>query len=379
VAQPLFDAKKFHMTYFVVVDWKHDWSKYREAYNKGHEIGSHTLNHNTPMKPDEAQPSQDSIKKNIPGEMCISIAYPGCPAPADLSTVKKYYIVGRICTGTANAETPANFYGISSAICGTSGTNTLQGLTSLADQAASSSGWCVYLMHAIDKEPAGTTAASPTSSSLLKDVISYMDVNRDKLWVESMGNVVRYCKERDAAAITQKDSTGTGITLSVTDNLADSIFNYPLSVRRPLPEGWAAATVTQKGKPVEHTMVTVGDKKYIMFKAIPDGGDVVLSQNATAANNRGCRPDATGASLVRLSRNTLIIDSHRLSASMVHAAMFDIRGKLLVRRVFPSVGGADFALPIGNTVWTPLIFKIDGNGKSLSGMLVPEMKIPVIH
>lgn len=50
VAQPLFDAKGFHMTYFVAVNWKHDWSKYRAAFNKGHEIGSHSLNHNTPMK-----------------------------------------------------------------------------------------------------------------------------------------------------------------------------------------------------------------------------------------------------------------------------------------------------------------------------------------
>ena len=378
VAQPIFDAKGFHMTYFVVVNWKHDWSKYREVFNKGHEIGSHSLNHDNPMKPADAQPSQDSIRKNVPGEMCISIAYPGCPAPADLSMVKKYYFVGRICDGPANTQTPSNFYGISSTICGTSGTNTVQGLTSLADKAAASSGWCVYLMHAIDNEPAGTTAASPTSSSLIKDVINYMDSNREKLWVESMGNVTRYIKERDAVSIAQKDSNGTGITLRVTDSLADSIFNYPLSVRRFLPEGWTTATVTQKGKSVEHAIVTVGTKKYIMFKAIPDGGDIILSQNATATNNRSGRLDETGASLVRLSHNTLIIDSYRFSASMIHLAMFDMRGKILARQVF-CPGGADFTLPIGNTTTTPLIFKIDGNGKSWSGILVPEIKILVIH
>jgi hypothetical protein len=378
VAQPLFDAKGFHMTYFVVVNWKHEWSKYREAFNKGHEIGSHSLNHDNPMKPADAQPSQDSIRKNVPGEMCISIAYPGCPAPADLSMVKKYYNAGRICDGPANTQTPSNFYGISSTVCGTSGTNTVQGLTSLADKATASSEWCVYLMHAIDKEPAGTTAASPTSSSLIKDVINYMDANREKLWVESMGNVTRYIKERDAVSIAQKDSNATGITLSVTDSLADSIFNYPLSVRRPLPEGWMTVTVTQKGKPVEHALVTVGAKKYIMFKAIPDGGEVILSQNVTATNNRGCRPDATGAPLVRLSHNTLIIDSYRFSASMIHLAMFDLRGKILARQVL-SPGKADIVLPIGNTTTTPLIFKIDGNGKSWSGILVPENKILVIH
>jgi hypothetical protein len=276
--------------------------------------------------------------------------------------------------GFADVTAPyeVGFFGISSTICGTSGTNTLQGLTSLADQAASSSQWCVYLMHAIDKEPAGTTAASPTSSSLIKDVIDYMDLNRDKLWVESMGNVARYIKERDAVSIAQKDSNSTGITLSITDGLADSIFNFPLSVRRPIPEGWMAATVTQKGKPAEHALATVGAKKYIMFKVIPDGGDVILSQNTTATNNRGCRPDAAGAPLIRMSHNTLIIDSHWFSASMAHITVFDIRGKLLARRVL-SPGEADIALPIGNTTITPLIFKIDGIGKSWSGILVPEI------
>ncbi len=265
IAQPLFDEKGFHMTFFPVSGWGVNWSNYTKAFAKGHEIGSHSVKHGNPMPASEAGPSQDSIKKNVPGEMCVSIAYPNCTEP-DETTLKKYFIVGRTCSGQTTPKSPSNLFQTGSYICGSQGLNTTANITGKADQAASSSGWCVYLMHGIDNEPSGSSDYSPISSTILKGVINYMDSNRSKFWVESMGNVARYIKERDAASIAKKDSSDNGITISVTDNLADSIFNYPITIRRPLPDGWTTAVVTQKDKPVEDSIVTINSKKYIMFK-----------------------------------------------------------------------------------------------------------------
>ena len=59
-------------------------------------------------------------------------------------------------------------------------------------------------------------------------------------------------------------------------------------------------------------------------------------------------------------------------------AVFDIRGKLLVRRAF-FAEGVDPTIQIGNIAATSLILKIDGDGTTWSGMVVPEMKNTVIH
>jgi hypothetical protein len=370
VAQPLFDEKGFHMTLFLVISWSPDWSKYKAVFAKGHEIGSHSIKHGNPMPASEAGPSQDSIKKNIPGEMCVSIAYPNCTEP-DEATLKKYYVVGRTCTGQTTSKSP-NLYQVGSYICGSQGLNTTANITAKADAAATSSGWCVYLMHGIDTEPQGSSDYSPTSSSVLKGALNYMDSNRGKLWVESMGNVARYIRERDAVAVAKKDSSDKGITISVTDDLADSIFNYPLSIRRPLPDGWTTAVVTQKGKPVEDSIVTISSKQYVMFKAVPDGGDVLISKTATPVNNRRVGFNAGGVSPVRLQRSTLLIDPYRFDNSALHVSLFAVSGKLLASHAFAG-RQADLALPVDKFTASAFIVKVTGGGRSWSGMIVSQM------
>ena len=370
VAQPLFDEKGFHMTFFLVISWSPDWSKYKAAFNKGHEIGSHSITHPQTMPASEAGPSKDSIKMNIPGEMCVSIAYPNCNEP-DEATLKKYYIVGRTCSGQTTSKSP-NLFTVGSYICGSQGLNTTANITAKADAAATASGWCVYLMHGIDTEPQGSSDYSPTSSSILKGALNYMDSNRGKLWVESMGNVARYIRERDAVAVAKKDSSDKGITISVTDDLADSIFNYPLSIRRPLPDGWTTAVVTQKGKPVEDSIVTVSSKKYVMFKAVPDSGDVLISKTASAAKNRRIGFNAGSVSPVRLQRKALLIDSHRFNNSALQVSLFAVSGKLLASHVFAG-SRADIALPVDKLTSSAFIVKVTGGGRSWSGMVVSQM------
>ena len=57
-----------------------------------------------------------------------------------------------------------------------------------------------------------------------------------------------YIKERNAASLTEVSNTNSKITMTVTDNLDNSLYNYPLSLRRTPPSGWTDVTVTQNGK-----------------------------------------------------------------------------------------------------------------------------------
>jgi hypothetical protein len=300
LAEPLFNAKGFHMTLFIVTGsskFPASWDALRKSFANGHEIASHSVTHSVPMGASELGPSQKTIRDSVPGEMCVTLAYPNCSYLSE-TEVKKYYIAARVCDDKIVDSTPSNFSQISS-FMNLTGISTIK---AKAEEAASKHGWCVALNHGVQSDYA---AVIPTAD--IEGSLDYLDKNRSKIWVETFGNVARYIKERNAAKITVKSSSDASITIQVSDNLDDSIFNFPLSIRCEMPAGWQTAVVKQKGKSVEDTIVTINSKKYIMFKAVPDGGDVVISSGVDKSLNR---PFGLGSNAfpIKLIGTALVID-----------------------------------------------------------------------
>jgi peptidoglycan-N-acetylglucosamine deacetylase len=286
VAIPMFDEYGFKLTAYPVIDWGPDWTALQSAAAAGHEVGSHTVTHASlggltiEQQTTELVNSQDTINSHIPGNQCVTIAYPYC-SPSDQTLTATYYIAGRHCDGRVEPNTPLNLYSISSIILGSSGINTTAGITAKHDAAAASGGWCVFLIHAID----GDSGYSPLSSTILRQSLQYLDARRSTFWVATFANVVRYIRERNDVSIAETSNTGGTITLQVTDTLNDTIYNYPLTIRRPLPSGWSAVHITQDGHSVEASIVEVNSVTYVMFDAVPDGGDVVLIKAPAAPVN----------------------------------------------------------------------------------------------
>jgi oligosaccharide reducing-end xylanase len=369
-AQPLFDEKKFHMTLFTVSSSMNpNWTNLKKAFEKGHEIASHSVTHGGTMPDAECPTSQKAIQQNVPGEKCITIAYPNCNIPNPQTELKKCYVAGRICDNQIASKTPADFYRVVSMMGGTAGTNTASGFNSKADEAATKGGWLVWCHHGVGNDGHGY---SNTATDALKGNITYLDQNRAKIWTAAFGEVARYIKERDAASVTKKDSTDNGITISVTDNLPDSIYNYPLSIRRPLPSGWTTAVVTQKGKAVDDSIITVNSKQYVMFQAIPDGGDVVISKSGTAVIHRSSTRIDDGIAPVTRQKSTLIIDARRFNGEGTTVTLFDLTGKVLSRYALHAGETSVELSPIGITT-TAFIATIRGNGTTWSGMFMPQM------
>jgi peptidoglycan-N-acetylglucosamine deacetylase len=257
-----------------------NWNGLRDAAAAGHEIGDHTVDHvSLGGLPDADQIYQMSVSKaaidaNIPGNQCLTISYPNC-SMGKQSLIDDYFIAGRTCTSTTpNPATPSNFYTIQCTILGNEGTNTLAGITGIDNAAATAGGWAVFLIHAID----GDNGYSPLSSTILRQSLQYLDARRSTFWVSTFGNVVRYIRERNDVSVTESSNSGDSITLQVTDTLSNTIYNYPVTLRRPLPAGWGSANVSQNGLPVTSSIVVVNSTAYVMFDVVPDGGDVVLSK-----------------------------------------------------------------------------------------------------
>ena len=277
IAIPMFNQYDFDGTFFLVTDWVAAWEPWQEAAAKGHEIASHTVTHarlkglNEVDQIYEYSESQITINDNISDLQCLIIAYPNCRSGTE-ALCAQYYIAGRNCSGGYNPPTPENFYEIKANICGSRGS--VKDMTDFIERneaVAAASGWQVYLLHGIDDDG----GYSPLSSAILQESLDYLDARRSTYWVSTFLHVVKYIKERDDVSISENSNQDGSITLQVTDTLDDSIYFEPLTIRRPI--GWSVASVTQNGQPVDSSIVVVDGTTYVMFEAVPDGGDVVIS------------------------------------------------------------------------------------------------------
>ncbi|MBN1758158.1 MAG: polysaccharide deacetylase family protein [Chitinispirillaceae bacterium] len=366
-AQPMFDAKGFHMTLFTVTgSMNPNWAKMKTAFAKGHEIASHSVTHAQTMPDAECPTSQATIRQQVPGEPCITIAYPNCNVPNPQNELKRCYIAGRICNGQIEKKTPSDFYRIGAIMGGSAGTNSASGFNSKANEAASSGGWLVWCHHGVGNDGHGY---SNTATDALQGNIDFLDQNRNKIWTETFGNVARYIKERDAVSLTVKSSDNQSITVSVTDNLPDSIYNYPLTFRRPLPDGWTKAVVTQNATPVEDTIVTVNGKQYVMFQAVPDSGDVLLSSGATSAGKRYGNNSAGTPVRIALSGNVLTIAGIPASSGPVAVCLFNLNGAMLAEYQLSGKTPQN-RFPLDDITASACIVRITAGGISYSQRIV---------
>lgn len=283
-AVPLLDKYGFNASFYVVTNWinsgssnYYTWTNAKSMLASGHEIGSHTVSHanlNGSDYIDQMANSQSTIDGQLGSGTCTTIVYPNCIVPSSETECGKYYLGGRICNGQVEGSTPSDYFQIGSLICGNQGSyNSTSAFTTAFQTAKSKKGWAVFLIHELDNG----SGYSPLSSSILNEVLSYLKTNNSNYWVNTFGNVIRYSKERNAGKISELTNTASSITMTVTDNLDNSLYNYPLSLRRTLPSGWTSVTVTQGSKSTEATV----SNGYIYFSVIPDGGVVTLEPTST--------------------------------------------------------------------------------------------------
>jgi peptidoglycan/xylan/chitin deacetylase (PgdA/CDA1 family) len=281
LAIPMFDQKGLKLTLFSCTGVMFaGWPNLQNAAAKGHEVASHTVTHANLSALSDAQQlieltnSQNAINANVTTQKCVTIAYPYCTG-GKASLTAQYYIAARNCSGQVNASSPSDFMQISCVICGSAGSiQTLQNFTNYANNAAAVKGWGVYLIHGIDNDG----GYSPLPSTNLQASVDYFSANSNRYWVQTFGNVSRYIKERNDVTVVQTSSGSDSITLQVTDTLDDTIYNYPITLRRPVPADWPWATVSQGNAPVASQIVTNNSQPCVMFDVVPDGGQVTISR-----------------------------------------------------------------------------------------------------
>lgn len=284
-AGPLFDKYGYKATFNVVVNWNPNWSGFQNMAKNGHEIASHSNTHGQNMSGEEAS-SKQSIQSKITQDYgCLVVAYPNCNVP-NANAVRQNYIAGRICNGSwqggsdiMGKDGPSDWTKVSAIMTGSEGSiKSTNDFTGQMQRAIQQGGWVAFLTHGFSGKNNGNATYSPTDISAIEGALQWAKQNDSKIWVTTMRSTVMYIKERNASKITEKSSSGSSITYTLTHNIADNVskYDYPLSIR--VKSSWSKVSATQGGKAIDASI----KDGYIYFDAVPNGGDIVLSSDGAA-------------------------------------------------------------------------------------------------
>lgn len=318
----------YKVTYFVDMGNRRrfniPWDDIRKAASLGHEIASHTVTHprmnelSASEQEKELRDSKDTLEREIPTQKVLTMAYPFCHEGND-AIVAKYYLAARVCDKRFEPADPANFMGLSSFSWADDVPAT--SLNNNVETAISKKAWTIYLIHGID----GGGGYTPVKSSMLKEHFDFLRTKESQIWIATFADVARYIRERQTLTLKQVRSTKDSLVLKATITLPNTPYNVPLTFQRPLPDGWNACFVSQNGRTVKDSIVTVNSKRMIMFDAVPDGSDIVLSSSGVVALPRAAGGVAGGIAL-SAAEGRIRFSAPAGLAGKLELALFDLSG-----------------------------------------------------
>ncbi|MEP2026794.1 Ig-like domain-containing protein, partial [Reichenbachiella sp.] len=130
---------------------------------------------------------------------------------------------------------------------------------------------------------------SVTSNSTLQTNteahMSYINDHADELWIAGFTEAALYGQERDTHDLTVDDVTDLSIKFTLTDDMKDEVFDFPLTVKIRVNNDWESASTLQNGIARQTSLISHEGNQYALVKAIPDQGQVVLTGSTTASEN----------------------------------------------------------------------------------------------
>ena len=265
-----------------------NWSEWQKLADAGHSIQSHTTNHSSKKDhtPEEiAHIYGDSLKvlnEKLTNNVACCIAYP-CGVPYE-EEIGKYAIAGRGVYGVPSTANRINYRATNLGGMGKCAAQMVAFGESqeppkwLSGKKELKRGLCVGLYHFVHagKTPEERTKNAEKSEAEVRYVASLKD---DRLWVCRFDDVMKYAQERDTAKLVVKESGADKIVFDLTDDMDDTRFDFPLTVKFRLPDGWKTVKAVQNGKPVQAELIVHDGAPYALVYATPDRGETVITRD----------------------------------------------------------------------------------------------------
>jgi chitin deacetylase len=111
----------------------------------------------------------------------------------------------------------------------------------------------------------------------MRPMFEFFAAHKDELWGGTFGEVAKYGQERDTATLKVDENTASRIAMTLTDQMLDSRFNYPLTIKVRLPSEWKNVKAAQNGQAVASRVIEHEGALYALVHAVPDRGQIVLA------------------------------------------------------------------------------------------------------
>ena len=317
-AAPLLESFKFKGTFDVITDSLTDdlpaiarygtWKQFDSLAIRGHEIGSHSVTH-----PDltaipigdtgtvkslvwELYQSQKAINERIPSQKCIVLSYANLAYNLNVEVLASQYYASARTGGTYPVDgslANLDYYRIvaNEALYNlprnspSDDLDELAQMETYADSCVTVGGWGLLELHEVVPfsqipQLVINNEWYPTSTEWLTSFCQHLKQKSDSnlVWVETMGNITRYMRERQDFMWDILSQTDTQMQIHGYDTLDDQIYNYPLTVDINVPSDWRKVVVNQ-GTTTDTVCTFAADSStYVRANVIPDGGTIILNK-----------------------------------------------------------------------------------------------------
>jgi len=312
----ILNSFEFNATYFLLPPylteqlpgiWRYGiWPMFLEMHSEGSELGSHSLNHphllelevGDTLTPNtihyELYHSKKMIEARTNYEPCITFAYPYAEHNYLLDSLASLYYESSRGIGTS----PNNFklsglewHSLKSfevifsepRIVFEDDLDELYSFKNWIESSIDNGAWGIQLAHEVvpfDQldEFISQGAYNPLSNEWLNLLCEWLaQKSYDNLiWIEQIGNVTKYIKEREAHDYQILSQTNSLIEISLTDDLPDNIYNYPLSAYISIPKSWEKVLLVQGSNSIVYDTFNLDTMQVLLAQIIPDNGIIQL-------------------------------------------------------------------------------------------------------
>ena len=263
--------------------------------------GTYTVTDNVKKMTDEIVGSGEILRELFPGQRVLTFAYPGFSTEknkytdgTEASLLKYIYsqaareLIGE--TYIAGRRVQADYSVTDTTIDWTmSGCYHIGGnyTTSKPQTAAQNGTLMILYVHNMVEVPEddlktytypSNTMAAYYFEDTCKKVRALVDSG--EIWNTHYEDAVMYLREAQSASVSISGNK-SGVKVTLTDEMDDEIYNFPLTVRISADESWKAVKITQ-GDKVSYAKVEYeayefyGGEYYALCEIVPDGGEAVI-------------------------------------------------------------------------------------------------------
>lgn len=315
---PLLNQYGFKGTFYVIppylgeneqsLIWRYgSWNEFQTMSNDGQEIGSHTMHHYDLTTLDwgsinedstllyELYQSQKFIEQKISSKKCISINYPYTIRNQIVdSAAALFYQDGRTIGDNANDATITgeSWFKLKAKVVEfndprSSVSDDLDELYTFLDwlqNVLNNRKWGMIIIHDVvpfnQLQPLLDEGVyEPVTTEWLGWLCDFLNqkFSGNEVWVETVGNITRYIKEKETSTSQIISSGEQLIEINLTNNLDNDIYNYPLSGYVKIPDNWYYVRTEQSIKVDTLTTILTDTGRVALISIIPNNGIFKIS------------------------------------------------------------------------------------------------------